>query len=96
MHWAIDDLDRWYGMCTRKIVFYHLDTDYQLMNIDIGKSQKNKKNAYRKRDSNIAKARYGAWHCTWVLVCTRPTGYTLVRMAIQVSLMPGFFATCGQ
>lgn len=56
VHWVMDYLEIWFGVCARKIVNYHLGTEYQMTNISTGKWQKKAKDAYseKKRDDNIA------------------------------------------
>lgn len=65
MHWVMDYLERWYGVCARITVFYHLDKANQ-MTMDIGKWQRELKMPRHKKKKLHCKGEAYSCHHTQV------------------------------
>lgn len=50
LHWVIDYLERQYGACARKTVYYHLDNANQMTNT-LKNGKKSSKHLWRKRET---------------------------------------------
>lgn len=81
VHWVLDYLVRWYGVCAKKTVYYHLDAAYYVTNIDLMEE----KTAYPQKEITLQWGGTASCCCTWVFMCSQPTSHTPVRLAAQVS-----------